>query len=178
MINLLSAQYKKLFKRMYTVRLLTVSLFVAAALILIHGVLFVPTYVFLQTRVLTQTVEKELISRTLEASGSGEVEKRLAELHQKITLLETLPAAPSFVSAVEEVLEVSRIGIKLTQFSYEPKSAEAQIALRGVAVDRDALRGFAKRLEDRPEVASVAFPIGDLSKEKDLPFTISIELAP
>jgi len=177
MINLLSAQHRKLFKRMYMVRLLTVSLFMAGVLILIHGILLVPTYVFLQTRVLNQSVEKDLISKTLEASGSSEVEKRLTELNEQITLLETLPAAPSFVSAIEEVLEVSRTGIKLTQFSYEPENAEVQIALRGIAVDRDALRGFAKRLEDRPEVASVAFPIGDLSKEKDLPFTISIALA-
>lgn len=178
MINLLSAQHKKRFKRIYLVRLLSVSLFMAAVLIVIHGVLLVPTYVFLQTRVLNQSVEKDLLARTLEASGSIEVENRLAELNEKITLLETLSEVPSFVSAIEEVLEVSRVGIKLTQISYEPKNAEVQIALRGVAVDRDALRGFAKRLEERPEIQNVNFPIGDLSKEKDLPFTISIALIP
>lgn len=178
MINLLSAHHRKLFRRMYMIRLLTVSLFAAGALILIHGILLIPTYAFLQTRVLSQSVEKDLMSKTLEASGSTEVEKRLAELDQNITLLETLPATPSFVSAIEEVLEVSRAGIALTQFSYEPKNTEVQIALRGIAVDRDALRNFAKHLEDSPEIKSVAFPIGDLSKDTNLPFTISIERTP
>lgn len=178
MINLLPIQYKKALKQTYLLRLLSVALFAGAVLIVIHSVLLIPSYVFLQAQVLNQEAEKEFIGKTLEASGSDEVEMRLAALNENIALLETLPQAPSLVSAIEEVLEVSRVDIVLTQISFDPNDVEENIIVRGVAGDRDALRSFAKRLEERETISSVDFPIGDLSREKDLPFTISILLAP
>ncbi|XKT75334.1 MAG: hypothetical protein ACJKSS_00905 [Patescibacteria group bacterium UBA2103] len=177
MINLLPAQHKKAFKQTYLLRLLSVIFFGISALIIIHGVLIIPSYVLLQARVLNQEAEKEFISRTLQASGSDEVEARLNALNEKIALLETLPNTPSLVDAVEEVLEVSRIGIAITQISFDPKDKEEHISVRGIAEDRDALRSFAQRLEERENIAGVDFPIGDLSREKDLTFTISIMLA-
>lgn len=177
MINLLSAQGRKVFARIYVLRLTTIALLMVAVLIVIHSVLLIPSYVFLEARVLEQEVEREFIGKTLEASGSDEVEERLTTLTGKITLLETLTDTPLFISAVDEVLEVTRTGIKITQISYTPNDPKVQIHVRGIATDRDALRSFGKRLEERESVASVDFPIGNLSKEKDLPFTISIILA-
>ena len=176
MINLLSEFNKRAFKKMYLLRLLTVALFMSALLLAIHSVLLIPSYAFLQAQILNQNVEKEFIGKTLEASGSEEVEERLALLNAKIALLETLPSQPLFIDAIEEVLEVSRTGIKITQISYTPNDAKVQISVRGVAEDRDSLRSFAKRLEEREGIAGVEFPIGNLSKDKDLPFTISITL--
>tara|TARA_B100000745_G_scaffold300439_1_gene254400 strand:- start:706 stop:1242 length:537 start_codon:yes stop_codon:yes gene_type:complete len=176
MINLLPEISKQAFKRMYLLRFLAVVLLVVSVLTIIHSILLVPSYVFLQARVLNQEVEKEFIGKTLEASGSDEVEARLKALNEQIALLQTLPEQPLFVSAIEEVLEVSRSGIAITQISYNPKDPAVQIGVRGIADDRDALRSFAKTLEEREEVAGVDFPIGNLSKEKDLPFNISITL--
>lgn len=176
MINLLSELSKRKFKRAYLLRLLTVTLFAVASLVVVHSVLLIPSYVFLQAQVLNQEVEKEFTQKTLEASGSDEVEARLGALNAHIALLQTLPEEPSFISAVEEVLEVSRTGIAVTHISYTPKHPEVQISVRGIAVDRDALRSFAKILEERKEIKGVDFPISNLSKEKDLPFNISITL--
>jgi len=178
MINLLSEYNARTFKKVYLLRLITVAVFAAATLLAIHSVLLVPTYAFLQAQILNQSVEKEFIGKTLEASGSEEVEERLALLNKKIALLETLPEQPLFINAIEEVLEVSRAGIQITQIAYTPSDAKVQISVRGVALDRDALRSFAKRLEERENIAGVEFPIGNLSKEKDLPFTISITTTP
>jgi Tfp pilus assembly protein PilN len=177
MINLLSAQGKKIFTRMYILRLLTVALSMGAVLVVIHSVLLIPSYVFLQARIANQEVEGEFLGKTLEASGSDEVEERLTALTAKLTLLETLESTPLFVSAIEDVLEVSRTGIQVTNIAYTPNDPKVQISIRGIAKDRDALRSFAKRLEEREGIASVDFPIGNLSKEKDLPFSISIVLA-
>jgi len=161
---------------MYLLRLLSLSLFTGAILFVIHSILLVPSYVFLQERVISQEIEKEFLGRTLAASGSEEVEERLRILNKNLSLLETLPMQPLFVAATEEVLEVSRIGIKITQITYSPKDANVQISVRGIATDRDSLRSFAKRLEEREKIIGVDFPIGNLSREKDLPFTISIIL--
>jgi len=176
MINLLPDHIQKAFKRMYLLRLLTIAFFIGAFLVIVHSILLVPSYVFLQARVLNQEVEKEFLGKTLEASGSDEVENRLKVLNGKIALLETLPDEPLFISAIEEVLEVSRTGIKVTQISYTPNDPKVQVGVRGIATDRDALRSFAKRLEEREGVSGVDFPIGNLSKEEDLPFNISIIL--
>lgn len=176
MINLLPEYNARVFKRMYLLRLLSVSLLALAVLVIIHSVLLVPTYVFLQAQILNQNIEKEFLSKTLVASGSNEVEARLSALNEKIILLNTLPQQPTFISAIEEILEVSRTGIQVTQISYTPYDPKTHIGVRGIATDRDALRSFAQRLETRDGVAAVEFPIGNLSKDKDLPFTISIVL--
>lgn len=178
MINLLPEERREAFKRTYFMRLLTVFLIAVTVVMVIHSVLLIPSYVFLEARILDQTTEKEFLGKNLEASGSSEVENRIKELSQSINLLETLKDAPSFVATTNSILAVSRTGIVLTQISYDPTKKEGQVELRGTAADREALRGFVARLEAREGTGSVTFPIGNLSRDKDLPFTISITLLP
>lgn len=177
MINLLPEDKKRAFKRTYFVRLLIVFLATLTVLMVIHSVLLVPTYAFLQARIQSQVAEKDFLTRSLEATGGGEVEERLNLLTQQIETLEGIEETVSFVAIVEDILEVSRNGVVLTQVLYDPENQNVDVELRGTAQNRDALRSFAARLEAREGIESVDFPIGNLSREEDLPFTISIVFA-
>lgn len=174
MINLLPEDKKRSFKRTYFARLLTVFLILIAVLVVIHSVLLIPSYAFLQARIQSQVAEKEFLVRSLEATGGGEVEERLQALTEQITILETVNTSVSFVAIVEDILEVSRQGIVLTQVLYDPQNQNVDVELRGMAANRESLRSFASRLEAREEIESVDFPISNLSREEDLPFTIAI----
>lgn len=176
MNNLAPAHDQKKFRRLYFLRLTTVALIIAIFVVIVHGVLLVPSYTFLQVRIAEQEAERAVFGRLLESSEGVAVEDSLRDLDLKLSLLESLPQQPSFPAAVTTVLEVPRAGIDVTSVAYEPAGQGGEISVRGIATNREALRSYARLLEAAPSIESVDFPISDLAEERNLTFTLTVTL--
>lgn len=174
MINLAPQENVKQFRRIYFLRLTTVVLIVATALVVIHGVLLIPSYMLLNVRVAEQKVERDTVGRLLQAAEGSQIEEKLKDMAIQLNRLETLPAQPSLTNAVALVLGVPRSGISVRSIAYEPNGSESSLKVQGVAATREALRSYAQLLESQEVVTSVDFPISNLAEDRDLTFTLSI----
>lgn len=174
MINLAPQENIKQFRRVYFMRLTTVVLIMATALVVIHGVLLIPSYALLNVRVVEQEVERDTVGRLLQAAEGGQIEEKLKDMALQLSRLETLPDQPSLTSAVDLVLGVPRGGISIRSIGYEPGAETGALRVQGVATTREALRSYAQLLEGEARVESVDFPISDLAAERNLTFTISV----
>jgi len=177
MINLETQRMRRALKREYLGRLAIVSLFFLTALIVVHGVLLVPTYLFYNLRIGELEAEEARIDTVLAVAEERELEQRANMLRTHASFLETAKDMPTLTDAFQEVAGLRAGTITITSFSYEPARGEKEgnMQLVGTARDRDALYTFVRELEARPRITSASFPIGNLARERDIPFTITVQ---
>lgn len=177
--NLLPLERRRAFRRGYFIRLSVVVVWLLTALALAAIILLIPAFVFLSR---SAEVEKaRLAALTAAASSSDEqaLSSRLVALSHQAATLSTLAQAPSPSSVVRAFLAVPRPGVVLSGFSYAPLAkGGATLVISGTALTRDALRNYQLALQGAPSVRSVDLPVSAYAKDADIPFTITIKLAP
>lgn len=176
--NLLPKERRSALTRDYFLRLSVVCAIMASILLIISAILLVPTYVFLSKN--ESMKEKNLASVELTLSSKNEAgfSSRLAMLAGNVSLLNDLASAKSVSKTVSSMLEISRSGIILSDFSYAPDvgTNPGTITISGTAVSRDALRSYQLELSNSPFISSVELPVSAYAKDSDIRFTITVTL--
>ena len=173
--NLLPHSRIRAFRRDYFLRLATISLVLLTIVVVAHGLLLAPAYMYARGEVQRETVELERLTASLQTSEEKEVRARLATLTTNVTYLNRLATTTTASAAIRSVLSVPRTGISLSGFTFAPPGKDAgRMALSGTAATRDTLRAYALALGQLPFVTSADLPISAYAKENDIPFTISL----
>ena len=177
MIHLERKLLQKKITREYLARLGTVATLFLTALIVIHGVFLLPTYLFYGVRIQELRDEEMRLDDTLALAEESALEKRLLYIGVQTNFLKTAKNIPVLTDAYREISSVRTEQISITGFTYEPSRGEVQGTMRiqGVAGTREALYQFVRELESRPSINQAAFPIGNLARERDIPFTITAQ---
>jgi Tfp pilus assembly protein PilN len=175
-INLLPTDRLRTFRRNYFLRLATVLLALLTILVIAHGVLLAPSYLYLTEQV--RGYEKELSALDLQfASGDGKiVNNKLSMLEESIRRLAQLEKAPAVSSVISAVLGVARHGVSLSSFAVHPPEGEKEgvLTMSGVARSRDALQEYVRALSSLPFVEKVDLPISAYAKETDIDFALTL----
>lgn len=175
--NLLPRERTRAFRQMYFIRLLTVSVCVGIFIVLVHGLLLVPTYLLLSAK--ASEARSALLTLKAMQSDAGpkdEAGKKLEVLNLDATRLEGVGGYISATETIASVLKTPRAGIIISRFSYAPPtvSGEGKLTITGKAQTRPSLDSFAKELKRNPRFSVVDLPISAYAKETNLEFTISI----
>ncbi len=173
--NLLPEERRRSLRQLYFLRLAVVAVSVLIGVVVVHGILLLPSYLYLHT----QVDEREAALATLTSSLAGGEEKeigiRVARLEEDAAYLARLATTPKASAAVAAIIAVPRPGVRLTGFSFAPKDgAEPQMSVTGIAQTREALRRFEQVIGNEPYVTSTDLPISAYAKERDISFTILI----
>lgn len=147
-----------------------------ALAMVIHGILLVPAYVFLEAQVNGRKAEVARISEGLNTAEEKQVDARVSALQEDTAYLTELNAELRASVAVRAILGVSRPGVRLSGFGYtKPKSgAVANMTVTGIADTRETLRAYVLALQAEPFIASADLPVSAYAKDKDIPFTIAL----
>ena len=174
MINLIPTTAKKKILIEYWVRVITVWMFLWSFIIVLSLVIFVPTYVLVNSQ--------EKVYRASAAEASTEVDNYEAVAK---SLNRTSKQARFIIDSAEDDLLSSYIilfkslqnsNIELSQISINKNDEGLDpIRLAGVAEDRQALASFRDRLLEETLVESVDLPISNLASEEEIKFNITIE---
>lgn len=178
--NLLPSERRRALARDYFLRLGTVVAIFATALVLAAGALLAPTYVFLAKSVAAKEARLASMRSSLSSSDDAALSARLAALRSDTGALSAIDSAHSASAIVRAALAVSRSGVALSGFEYAP-AADARpgtLSLSGTAATRDALRGYQLALERASFARSASLPVSTYAKDRNIPFTIAITLAP
>jgi len=173
--NLLPEERIRSLRRVYFIRLTVVAVLLLVGVTIVHGVLLLPSFMYLRNQVGERTQSLAALTSTLAGSEEKEISTRVAALAEDSAHLARLSSVPKASAAIRAIAALPRSGIRLTGFSFAPKEgAEAQMSVSGVATTREALRTFEQSLADQPFITSADLPISAYAKERDISFTISL----
>ncbi len=173
--NLLSFERRKELTHEYLLRLGAVCCMLGALLVLIHGALLLPTYLYLSEEVKTQRAHLEGIASSLQTSEGKQLSERLTTLSKNAEALVALASGPSASEAVRSVLAVSHTGVRLGEIALTlPETGEGQMRISGIASTRESLRSYHNALKELPSVSKAELPLSVYAEESDLLFSITL----
>ncbi len=174
--NLLPKEKTRAFRREYFMRLGTVAVVLAICVVVAHGLLLFPSYLFLSGEVASHTSELSALTASLGAQDEQQVSARIASLAEDTEQLARLETVPSASAAFRAMLAVPRSGILLTGISFSPpkQKDDGRMMISGSATTRTALQSFKEELASLPFVTSADLPISSFAKESDIPFSITV----
>lgn len=173
--NLLPEERIRALRQLYFLRLTVVSLIVLSGVAVVHGVMLLPSYLYLRNQVAEREASLARLTTTLAGSEEQEIGMRVAALAADSAHLARLSSVPKASAAVSAIIALPRQGIRLTGFSFAPEAeGGATMAVSGVASTREALRRFEQKLAEEPYVTKADLPISAYAKENDIAFTITL----
>lgn len=175
--NLLPGSNKRAFRRQYFARLGTVALITSAVLIVLHGLMLLPTYLYARAETARVHEQLELARAAVQSSEEQEVAQRTNALTTTAQSLARLESTAAGSAALRAVLFVPRPGVALTGFTFTAPTAAnntARLQVSGIADSRDALRSYASALGQLPFVSTADLPISAYANERDIEFTITL----
>lgn len=180
MINFLSPEAKSAVRREYLVRVASMWTLLVSAVAAVTVLLLLPTYALLARELDALAIE---VVQTESDAGMQEYKTTRTAFEKAQTLAVQLALATSGPSASEILYEIQKAqtrSIALSGFSYTHTGTTTAkvVTVRGIAATRAALTEFSAALERSPLFVRAEVPVSNLAEEQNLPFTLTIVLAP
>ena len=176
-MNLLPNAEKDLLKKGLKLRSVALTLILVAAAFISGLVMLLPSY-FLTRDHFSSAVSSQ-DSQKIQEAEMTEDQKLPEEIESKMKFLQSHVATKSAMVSISKALEVlpSKVTIHSISFirsqTYKGKVGTV-IQLSGSSLDREALVSFSTILKDSKQFTSVDMPVSNLTKEKDLPFSVTL----
>lgn len=183
MLRLLLPTEKKELRAEYARRWSIVFLIACTVVVLAWGFSLVPTYVSLQAE---EAVLKENLRVATDTSINKDRDQLKEELQVVGKQLRLLDVPEYQISALlQQIINTQIDAVALTAISFASEvssvdqTVRGTIVLTGVADRRNDLITYTNALKQKTEVfSSVDLPFESLVKDADIPFTITLTLAP
>lgn len=178
--NLLPPERQKALSHDYFLRLGVVVAVLVTLLSLASMSLLIPAYVLLTDSARAKAESLANIESSFSSTSGTALSVRLAALDSSTAALSALALAPSASALIRSVLGISHPGVTLTALSYKPAEAKTSgtLLITGTALTRDALRTYQLSVESAHLALSAALPVSAFAKDSNIPFTITVTLAP
>ena len=174
-LNLLPLERQRLLVRRYRFRLAIVATFLGVLLVAIAGAMLFPGISYLQG---IETSSSSIGERAVTNSDPVQTEARVAALRSGLEALRASASARSATRLVEDMLSVSRPGVRLSMLSYTEAvgSAPSALVVSGIATTRETLHAYELALRAASFAAKVELPVSSYAKETMIPFTLTVTL--
>lgn len=178
--DLLPPERRRKEQNAYLLRLGVVAALTATVLVAIAALLLLPTYLFLSQEIQSSRAQLAQTEASLAAAGGSELSSQLARLTSDTARLSVLKTVPSATAAITEALGVARSGVTLSGFSYVPpeNGKPGTLAITGSAATRVALQSYQAALQSASFSSSVNLPVSAYAKDANIPFIVTVTLAP
>ncbi len=174
MFTFLPEEYKKQALKEYRFRLFALYLGLMCVFCILGSAFALPTFSLVQATRESATLERETLLKSFTEDPIA-LEKEVRALNSKIEIIKTTSENKSLTSVIERILAQKNDTIKIQTISLRRNKEKGSITIGGTAGSRDALVAFSKRLQGEPSFAGINLPVGSLTKNKDIPFNISID---
>lgn len=176
MINLLPKSAKKNIVIEYWIRVITVWLLLFSLVSVLCLLFLLPTYVLVNSQV---SVYRDSANEATQKIA--DFENVAADLVQASQQAKTIvdESDQSYLSDhiyIFESLQEPGIELSAIKISRTADNKIAPVTLDGIAVDRQRLADFRDRLLRQEMVEAVDFPISNLAKDRDISFSITVDL--
>ncbi len=163
-------------RKTYFTRLASVVLLALAMAVLLYGLFGIPIYMYLNNEVRSQQQVLSGLKAQLSKQHVEEVENRITALNNNSRFLETIGGHITASSVVRWVLAVSRVGITLSQITYNVSKTTKKITMMvsGSAGTRDELQQYQRALQNTSFISDAELPVDVYAKKKNIAFSIKL----
>lgn len=178
MFNLLPNNLKEKVRSEYHLRLFVV-VFVSILLLQISFLIFLsPTWFVSLNKEKEIVLQSEKASTSLTDSKVGTINSQIKSINKKLEIINSTLEYPKAVPVIDDILSRKTNSIKIEEFLYVTSDGKsAKITLKGMSDTRDSLVGFVKDLEESDILSEVDLPISNLTKDKNIDFSLSIKVS-
>lgn len=177
MFNLLPNNLKEKVRSEYYLRLFVV-IFVSVFLIQIFFLIFLsPTWF------VSLNKEQEIVLQSEKANTSSldqKVEttnKQIKSINKKLEIINSRLEYPRAIPVIDDILSRKTESITIKELMYETSDKKSgKVTLKGTSDTRDSLVSFVKDLEESDILEQVDLPISNLTKDKNIEFSLVINV--
>jgi len=152
-----------------------VCLFMSSWLIVFSLILLVPSFLVASVKEESSAERVEVVKKSNKMAAEEGIQEEAQMISDEVNILLDQNV---FVLAegglIERMLGSKPVGIHIDSIFY--KKDDGSSVLRGLSDDRDTLLEFIKILEGKKDFYNIDLPISNLVKDKDIEFTIKIDL--
>jgi type IV pilus assembly protein PilM len=177
-LNILPEINKKNIRKEYWVRFSTILFNLIGLFIFISIVLLFPSF-------FVSSLKEKMVKDNLESFNkenvelmNNDIDKIAVDINSKLKILSKTESPYSIYNEIINDILLNKVdGITLNQILFDREKIDHSIIeLRGVAINRDALRNFKTALDNNTKYLEVNLPVSHFLEKKDLNFFISIRL--
>lgn len=172
MINLLPEIEKKKLKKIHSLKVVVLSMYLLALVCVSGAVFLLPTFV------LSESKEKSLVEKLAAVKKNNENDKSdtldavIDDINSK---LKVFPETGEFVfseDVLAQILAKKTKDISITSVSYVGTGEDKKISVVGRANNREALLNFERDLSTVPQFTGIQLPISNFLKDNNIDFII------
>lgn len=175
MLNLLNREIRHGLRKEYCLRLLNIFL-----MMLILTTVYYSVLLFSNTFLIN--LEKENLASEAERLALSSAQQDLIQYEQALNHVKIeyeLFAADRILptSIIEKILNYTISGISLSGISVNPSDVAGLVSIevRGQSSNRETLLTYSNSLKENPDFSEVNIPLSSLTRNVDIPFTISMK---
>ncbi len=177
-MNLLPTIEKEDLKKGLKLRSLILGSFVISVAFLAGLIMLIPSY-FLILGNISNTISENYSSKIKDESESKQILSLPGEINSKLQSLQSVGNDVLVTDSLFKIIKYLPAGVKLNSISFEKdqiynEKKGASILISGVALDRDSLVEFSTLLKESNLFLSADVPVSNLTKDKNLPFSVNI----
>ena len=177
MFNLLPKNLKEKIKTEYKLRKITVILIFIICLQLSFLIFLTPSWLISFYKEKEVTSQSEEIKKHLSDSSLSKVIVTIRGINTKLNIINSVLKYPKIVPFINTILSKKTSSIKIDELAYVlGQENTAEIIIGGTSLTREALVSFVKALEDSKSFNKVNLPISNLAKDKNISFSISLQI--
>src|SRR3989344_740483 len=174
--NILPEQEIEILEKGYRRRVLIVFLRATFLLFIALSVLMLCSYIIARYK-----LEEALESSKAGSLSSGYAETAIAPvaINEKVAIVLGFESRPSLALRLTSFYKASSAQISLVGVSYKQKGKNndaEEVVLTGTALNREALRSFEKEVSKLEFVAGTSVPVSAFTRDKDLSFSMNVEI--
>lgn len=150
----------------------------ASAALIMGAILLLPSYFIGQSKLL-ENKSKATIAQSKNRNSIDTLLELPKELNSKLRIMRSSENTASKMETFREIIDAKNANVRINSINYA-KAQKAdngdknEITISGVALDRKSLIDFSQKLKENKKFSGVDVPVFSLTRERDLPFSISI----
>lgn len=179
-MNLLPESQKNIVEKGSKLRFWIVVMVNVSAALLMSAILLLPSYFIAGSKLLENkskaqmagSKNRETISKLLELPK---------EINMKLRIMRGNQAEETLMETIKKIVDAKTSGVHISSMSYtkaekNENGEKNKIIISGVSLDRKSLIDFSQKLKENKSFSGVEVPVFSLTRERDLPFSITITI--
>lgn len=177
MFNLLPNSLRKEIISEYRFRLLIVIMLFVILIQISFLVFLFPSWLSSYYKEKDFSLRSEEANKSLSTLDISSTTSYIKRLNSTLAVIDESLSYPNFNSIIDDVLKRKPTGVRIDGIYYTVNSKNtAGLAISGIGDKRDTLVSFSESLKDISYFKKVDLPISNLAKDKNIVFTINVDI--
>lgn len=179
MFNLLPESLKSTIRSDYKQRVVVVGLLVVIFIQISFLLFLVPSWLISMYKEKDALVATEAMNQSKMVSSINSISTVIADTNTKLNIISKALEYKKVLPILNTIINNKTSSIRLNDFSYTYLSSNsASVVISGVSATRDSLVAFVNALQKTTQFKNVDLPVSNLTKDKNINFSLTLSVSP